>query len=171
MNKRFKIIRGCPGSWKSTISKQFNEDAIYIGLVSGLYSTDDYFIRENGEYVFVGNLISKAHSWNKNRVQRAVDLDYDLVIVDNTHTQFWEMVPYITMGLENGYEVEFVEPDNIDKFDIDFLVNSNTHGVPRVAIEKMLKRWESTEDIIAGCIEKFDVEVNGTAIWRKNGTK
>lgn len=118
----------------------------------------------DGKYVFDGRKIRKAHEWNYNRFLQAVHNDYELIIVDNTHTQFWEMISYLETGLDFGYEIQFLEPNTPWAKDVDQLLEKNTHGVPRASIERMLKRWEPTPEILKGCEEKFECQVN----WKTN---
>lgn len=156
------ITRGLPGSGKSTLAKDIYKSA--RGKNKAVYSTDDYFIDETGEYRFNGKFLSRAHKWNQSRFQRALDLEYNLVVADNTHTQFWEMVPYIEMTLDAGYYLIIAEPRTSWKNNVDDLVAMNTHKVPRKAIERMKRRWQSTEDVINDCIEKYGVTMQYTAL-------
>lgn len=156
--KRLVIMRGLPGSGKSTVARARSEAAKQKGIKSVVHSTDDYFLDCDGVYRFQGVWIKEAHEWNSANVKRSIRANYELIVVDNTHTQFWELKTYVILALEHGYEVEIAEPWTEWKFDVDTLVQKNTHDVPVEAITRMLKRWESTEDIIEGCVEKFHCE-------------
>lgn len=153
------IVRGLPGSGKSTLSELMIEAHSDCEGLCAWYSTDDYFVHD-GEYKFDGRKLTKAHVWNQARFRRAVDNKYGLIIVDNTNTQFWEVVAYIEYALNNDYCVQIVEPETEWKFDVDELVLRNTHNVPKVSIEKMLQRWDTTQSILEGCEEKFDCKVD-----------
>ena len=159
--RRVIIVRGLPSAGKSTLSnkllKEFQEDN--HDKLSDIYSTDDYFIH-NGEYKFDGRQLTQAHDWNRSRFERAIRNDYDLIVVDNTNTQFWEVVAYVSVALNAGYTVEFCEPDTPWATNLDELFERNTHKVPYDAIQKMLGRWESTRDIMIGCAEKFGCEID-----------
>lgn len=39
------------------------------------------------------------------KVSRAVGRGVQLIVVDNTNTMAWEMKPYITLAVNNGYKV------------------------------------------------------------------
>ncbi|XP_020383616.1 NEDD4-binding protein 2-like 1 isoform X2 [Rhincodon typus] len=107
-----------------------------------ILSTDDYFIREDGSYLFQKYLLDEAHEWNHERAKSAMRLGRSTIIIDNTNTEAWEMKPYVNMARENGYEVKFREPDTPWKFDIRKLTRINSHGVPRETIERMKERYE-----------------------------
>lgn len=150
------ICRGLPGSGKSTMANNLLWQYKKVGKQNvGLYSTDDYFVREDGKYIFDGGKLNSAHQWNFTRFQRAVDLGYDVVIVDNTHVQFWECLNYVEYALKNFYAVEFKEPETPWAKDIDALFARNSHSVPREAIRMMMERWDTTEEILQSFAEKL----------------
>lgn len=65
------------------------------------------------------------------------------IIVDNTNTMCWEARPYVELALAHGYVVEVLQPTTAWAFDPVKLAKRNQHGVPEVAIRKMLQRWET----------------------------
>lgn len=157
MNDKLVIIlRGGPGSGKSTLANDLLWQHKKAGKQNvGLYSTDDYFVHEDGVYRFDGGKLNSAHQWNFTRFQRAVDIGYDVVIVDNTHVQFWECLNYVEYALKNFYIVEFKEPDTPWRENIDELFARNSHNVPREAIRMMVERWDTTKEILQSFAEKL----------------
>lgn len=147
MIKKLIFTRGLPGSGKSTYAYELKEkhhDSCFI------YSTDDYWLRPDGEYDFNFELLGKSHAWNQRRadetMEEEMDSEYDTVIViDNTNTTFQEMKPYIESALSCGYEIEFVIPQTPWKWDVEECFKRNGHGVPYATILKMLKRFEDNE--------------------------
>ncbi|OXB58067.1 hypothetical protein ASZ78_008407 [Callipepla squamata] len=106
------ILRGLPGSGKSTLSRILlghSRDGIVL-------STDDYFRQQDG-YTYNAAQLGDAHDWNQKRAKQAMEQGKSPVIIDNTNTQAWEMKPYVEVALEKGYRVEFREPDTWWKFD------------------------------------------------------
>ncbi|KFZ48088.1 NEDD4-binding protein 2-like 2 [Antrostomus carolinensis] len=131
------ILRGLPGSGKSTLSRILLGQSRY-GIV---FSTDDYFRQQDG-YTYNAAQLGDAHDWNQKRAKEAMEQGKSPVIIDNTNTQAWEMKPYVEVALEKGYRVEFHEPDTWWKFDPEELEKRNKHGVTREKIAQMLERYE-----------------------------
>lgn len=135
--KLLLILRGLPGSGKSTLSR------ILLGQSRDgiVFSTDDYFHQQDG-YTYDAAHLGDAHDWNQRRAKQAMEQGRSPVIIDNTNTQAWEMKPYVEVALEKGYKVEFHEPDTWWKFDPGELEKRNKHGVTREKIAHMLERYE-----------------------------
>ncbi|XP_072706480.1 NEDD4-binding protein 2-like 2 isoform X2 [Ciconia boyciana] len=110
--KLLLILRGLPGSGKSTLSRVLLGQS-HDGIV---FSTDDYFRHQDG-YTYNAAQLGDAHDWNQKRAKQAMEQGKSPVIIDNTNTQAWEMKPYVEVALEKGYRVEFHEPDTWWKFD------------------------------------------------------
>ncbi|XP_050770920.1 uncharacterized protein LOC127029372 isoform X3 [Gymnogyps californianus] len=110
--KLLLILRGLPGSGKSTLSR------ILLGQSCDgiVFSTDEYFRQQDG-YTYNAAQLGDAHDWNQKRAKQAMEQGKSPVIIDNTNTQAWEMKPYVEVALEKGYRVEFHEPDTWWKFD------------------------------------------------------
>ena len=142
------LMRGLPGSGKSTTARKLAGD---FGQV---FSTDDYFVDAAGNYNWDGNKLGIAHDWNQRRSLAAMHAGIPKVVIDNTHTTLREMrsyLPHINLARRLGYTVRIAEPETSWKFDIDELVELNTHNVPKAAIQKMLNRYirdVKVEDII-----------------------
>ena len=126
------IMRGLPGSGKSTVAKKlWGEDGV-------IHSTDDYFLNENGEYVFDGSKIKYNHKKNFEAFWQSIDEGVEKVIVDNTNTQRFEYEKYQEYAQEHGYAVSFV---TLPLIPASVAAERNQHGVPKEAIERMIKRW------------------------------
>jgi predicted kinase len=122
--KTLYIVRGLPGSGKSSLAKNITE------LV---YSADDFFTNKNGEYNFNAKLLGKAHEWCWGKVRDAMFIGANAVAVANTFTQAWEAEKYYQIAEEYGYSVFVIECQN------DF---GNVHDVPQESIDAMKERWE-----------------------------
>lgn len=137
IKKHFYIMRGCPGSGKSTKAKKL------AGENGKVFSSDDFFMVD-GEYKFDASKLHQAHQWNQKRSLEAIEQGLPIVVVDNTNTTIKELksyIPHILAAEEADYEVEIVEPETDWAFDIDKLVELTTHGVPKEAIQRMLNRY------------------------------
>lgn len=132
------ILRGLPGSGKTTLSRLLlgqSRDGV-------VFSTDDYFRQQDGYWSYNVGQLGAAHEWNQKRAKQAMDQGRTPIIIDNTNTQAWEMKPYVEAALENGYNVEFQEPNTWWKFDSGELEKRNEHGVSREKITQMLERYD-----------------------------
>ncbi|XP_077015115.1 NEDD4-binding protein 2-like 1 isoform X2 [Tamandua tetradactyla] len=136
--KRLYLLRGLPGSGKTTLARQLQRDCPRALI----FSTDDFFFREDGTYQFDPDFLEEAHEWNQKRARRAMRRGASPVVIDNTNLHAWEMQPYARMALENNYEVIFREPDTRWKFNVQELARRNTHGVPREKIHRMKEGYE-----------------------------
>ena len=126
--KEMFIIRGLPGSGKTTFAKKLA--AGYKDAVR--YEADMYF-EQDGVYKFNPAAVSTAHKFCMNAVLAAMLTGVEAVIVSNTFTQHWEMKPYIEMAKKYGYTVTILT------------MNGNfgsVHNVPDETVERMKKRWE-----------------------------
>jgi len=137
MNKKVIILRGLPGSGKSTLANKLADENNGI-----IFSTDNYFMH-NGKYNFDVSKLGAAHTWNRQKYQQALENGEKYVIVDNTNTTKKEIKPYLDIALSLGYNVEIMEPENPDKFNVDICFQRNTHGVPKEQIQRMKDRWQN----------------------------
>ena len=135
------ILRGCPGSGKSTLSRELK------GETGRVFSTDDFFIRSDGEYAFDPKKVAGFHKRNQERARDAISEGHSPVVIDNTNTTAWEMRPYVEMGLRHGYRVEFREPSTPWRYEAAQLSERNTHGVGIDTIRRMLKRFQKNVSV------------------------
>jgi predicted kinase len=126
MEKILYIVRGIPGSGKSTFAKT---------LGGQHYEADMYFIDPTtGEYKFDGTKIKNAHAWCLDRAKTDMAVAREKIAVSNTFTQEWEMEPYFELAKEYGYKVFSVIIENRHG-------NTNEHNVPEDKIEQMKNRF------------------------------
>jgi predicted kinase len=119
--QKLYLIRGIPGSGKSTYSKT-------LGLRDH-YEADMWF-EANGGYD--PRHISAAHSWCINKTREALIAGRD-VVVSNTFTRHWEMNEYHKMAADVGATV------------VIKIMNGgwhNVHGVPDSVVQDMKNRFE-----------------------------
>jgi predicted kinase len=125
MEKILYIVRGIPGSGKSTFAKT---------LGGQHYEADMFFIDGNGEYKFDGSKIKLAHNWCMIQTQKAMVDDEPKIVVSNTFTQEWEMETYFKLAEENGYKVFTIIVENRHG-------GVNQHGVPEDKLQMMKDRF------------------------------
>ena len=103
--KRLILLRGLPGSGKSTRAKDIQQQQGGV-----IFSTDQYFVdKTDGSYHFQNQLLGRAHLWNRTRSQNAAAQGVSPIIIDNTNTMMKEMKPYIGIARHFGYIVEIEE--------------------------------------------------------------
>jgi predicted kinase len=130
MEKVLYIVRGVPGSGKSTFAKS----------LGGTHFETDKFFMVDGEYKFDGTKIKEAHKWCQDSVNTAMLLNHtaglnSIIVVSNTFTQEWEMEPYFQMANYFDYKVFSIVVENRHG-------GINQHGVPEDKIEQMKNRFE-----------------------------
>ena len=96
MEKMIYLVRGIPGSGKSTFAKTLGGEH---------YEADMFFIDGNGEYKFDGSKIKLAHEWCQDMVYMDMIKEIPKIVVSNTFTQEWEMRPYFELAKNYGYKV------------------------------------------------------------------
>lgn len=129
---KLTIIRGVPGSGKTTLAKKLISENTNNEHVICHYEADMYFTDENGKYKFVPKLIEDAHAWCGTSVEIALRKGWD-VIVSNTFVQKWEMAAYLTLAETYGAEVEVLKCTG---------EYASVHDVPAATIAKMRDKWE-----------------------------
>lgn len=126
------LMRGLPGSGKSFSANQMR---------GNICSADDYFIDKNG-YSFDPSKLPQAHAQCQSVAEKAMSLNANLVVIDNTNTQLWEMKPYIIMAEKYSYTVSIGLPISTWQADPYECAKRNTHNVPLENIVKMKERFE-----------------------------
>ncbi|XP_044524210.1 NEDD4-binding protein 2-like 1 isoform X4 [Gracilinanus agilis] len=91
--KQLYLLRGLPGSGKSTLARQLKHN-FPRALI---FSTDDFFFKEDGTYEFNPDVLEEAHDWNQRRARKAMRNGTSPIIIDNTNLHAWEMKPYAVM--------------------------------------------------------------------------
>lgn len=121
------IMQGPSGSGKTTIAKKLAKkyDAV-------IYSTDDYFYNDDGDYNYNPKMFAAFHRKNQYRSIQALR-EGKSVIVDNTNIQRWECKPYVEAAVDLQIDILFVRADG------DF---DSIHNVPREKIREARKRME-----------------------------
>lgn len=118
MLAKLVIVRGLPGSGKSTYAKS-------LGFTH--FEADMYFMH-NDEYIFDPSKLRDAHAWCQQAVKESLAKGVDTV-VSNTFVKKWEVQPYLNMIA------------NIEVITIKTHYGT-IHNVPDEAIVRMKANWE-----------------------------
>jgi predicted kinase len=131
--KELYIVRGIPGSGKSTFAKSICKPWQHV-------ETDMFFMK-NGEYKFDVSKLKVAHQWCKNKVHAMMRptpwnlLFNRTIVVSNTFTQEWEMKTFLVLARRFRYKVYTVIVENRHG-------GKNLHGVPEDKLQIMKDRFE-----------------------------
>ena len=128
--KTLYIVRGVPGSGKSTFAKS----------IGGIHIEADQFFMMNCKYNFDITKIKLAHKYCQNQTEAwmktdGVQVNNDKIVVSNTFTQEWEMEPYFKLAEKYGYKTFSLIVENRHG-------GVNEHGVPEDKLEIMKNRFE-----------------------------
>jgi predicted kinase len=128
--KELFLLRGLPGSGKSSIAKSLSTS------MSGHVEADMFFLNHKGEYKFDASKLKEAHEWCRKEAESYMKPHgFDRVIVSNTFTQEWEMDAYYNLAKKYGYRVHSIIVENRHE-------GVNEHGVPADKLEQMKNRFE-----------------------------
>jgi predicted kinase len=125
MEKILYIVRGIPGSGKSTFAK----------TLGGTHHETDNFFMVDGEYKFDVTKLKAAHEWCQNKVKTDMMVGREKIVVSNTFTQEWEMEYYLELAKTYGYKTFSIVVENRHG-------GVNDHNVPDEVLTKMRDRFE-----------------------------
>jgi predicted kinase len=122
------LLRGLPGSGKSTLAKVLSEGKHPV------YSVDDYFTDQSGNYDF---RFAENHIAYKNcaeNTELAMQKEVLKIFIDNAFTLEWEMEPYFKLASIYNYRVFVVTVEK--RHD-----GENIHGVTEEQLQKMAEKY------------------------------
>lgn len=130
MDKVLILVRGIPGSGKTTFSRYMSKgfDSLHI-------EADRFFVDDQGNYNFDASLLNQAHKWCQDSVFRAMNEDETSeIIVSNTFTTEKELKPYLDMAGRFNYKVISLIVENRHG-------SNNIYNVPSSVIQAMRDRF------------------------------
>ena len=125
------LIRGLPGSGKSTMAKALHKAGFEW------FEADTYHLNDEGDYCFDPANVKAAHAWCQEETRKALESG-KRVVVSNTFTRIWEMAPYFEMAKALGIEPNVLEAKG------DW---QNVHAVPTEVVDQMRARWEPLSNV------------------------
>lgn len=140
--KRIVIMRGLPGSGKSSLTSEINSWQDLVTEHKALVCSSDSFFLVGGEYRFDPRLLPENHAKCFLQYIEAVRLlstnaafPSNTIIADNTNTVFADLIPYCRVA--EAYKVPFVIVEIL--CDPTTSLARNVHGVPIEVIFGMYK--------------------------------
>lgn len=122
------ILRGLPGSGKTTFAKTLCDGIVADGRPCMMVAADDYFYGPDG-YVYRPEFISDAHDYCQRVVAAALKDKIDC-IVHNTCTRDKDVELYIDMAKEYTQPYTVIVVENRHG-------NDSVHGVPLKTLDRM----------------------------------
>jgi predicted kinase len=123
------LLRGIPGAGKSTLA-----NLLLPNKPQCIRSADMYFEDEEGNYKFNARELPTAHKWCRNQVEYLMSDQEELIIVDNTFTQEWEMADYFDLAKKYDYQISSIVVENRHG-------SKSIHNVPQDKIDMMRERF------------------------------
>ena len=171
IDKKMFIMRGVPGSGKSTYAKKLlNNFGIDINNNKiqkfHILSTDDFFYDENGIYRHDRNKLKKFHQLNESRAEIQMLLKCNPIIIDNTNIDIPNFVTYYKLAKNYNYEVEIINPENYSSEENPIILNSKINR--ELIYSRADKRRETFEEkdipleILDNMINKLETNMNIT---------
>ena len=130
MKQNLILIRGLPGSGKSTLAKTLSCDGRYP-----VFSIDDYFITEKGDYHFDFSQNHLAYKECEKNTALSLQSGTELVFVENTFTLDWELEPYFQLAKKFDCWLHVV---TVEKYHN----GKNVHHVSDEQINKMAEKYK-----------------------------
>jgi predicted kinase len=120
MSKSLIILRGLPGSGKSTVAKLFN---------APVCCADDY-VYVNGEYMWTPQRAARAHMLCQDKCKTLMKEGKQVIVIANTNVKERDIRVYSKMAEQFGYIVFSLVVENRHG-------GKNEHGVPEEKLKDM----------------------------------
>lgn len=128
-DKNLILLRGLPGSGKTTIAKILSDKKYPV------FSVDDYFTNEKGIYHFKFDENHVAYKKCEENIRQAMKNGESKIFVHNTCTLDWELEVYFKLAGEFKYQLHILTVEN-------YHGTENIHGIPNEQIQKMAEKYK-----------------------------
>lgn len=125
------LIRGLPGSGKTTLAYTLRDSYLESGRDAIALAADDY-MEVNGVYTYDPERLAECHFQCQLDAEQFLERGY-VVIVHNTFTRHWEMEAY---KLSAGHAKAEMQEITVKG---PWL---SVHGVPETVVQNMKERFE-----------------------------
>jgi predicted kinase len=124
------LLRGLPGSGKTTLAIELSENGKYP-----IFSVDDYFTDNNDTYRFEFDKNYLAYKLCEENTKKCMLKKVEKIFIHNTFTLDWEIEPYFKLASEFSYKVFVI---TVEKRHSGF----NTHQISDEQIKKMAEKYK-----------------------------
>ena len=137
MKKKLILVRGVPGSGKSTFAEKIYTEIDESNGKVALYEADMFLQDAAGNYRYHPSLMTAAHKMCHAQTEFALFDGYN-VIVANTFVGEWEFAEYVKIAKRQDAELIIYETKT---------QYQNIHGVPPEKVQDMKNRFVSEQAI------------------------
>lgn len=131
------IIRGIPGTGKTTLGKKISKYVVAADDMPGLY--DHSF--QPPTYNLA--LQAESHEWCKAKIKKWMQEGKRTIAVSNTFIKQKYLRPYLLLATEYGYVVQVIQCEAV--VFPDGSAAQSIHGVPKNVVARMKSTYQSWE--------------------------
>lgn len=130
-DKSLVVLRGLPGSGKSTLVRILNSNNLFPS-----FSIDDYFTnQETGKYEFNFSNNHLAYKQCLQNVENEMQKSTEKIFVHNTLTLEWELKEYLQLCTKYNYAIFVVTCEKYHE-------GKNMHQVSDEQLKKMAEKYK-----------------------------